>query len=92
MARRGVTQELIDETRASTEVQMLRDLQKITSLGGDLEYKDHQDATPVRIHLHTNLLYNDASYPLNTCSAVTEYRVISLPAEHLYLTYIFVNI
>lgn len=47
MARRGVTQELIDETRASTEVQMLRDLQKIASLGGDLEYKDHQDATPV---------------------------------------------
>lgn len=51
MARRGVTQELIDETRASTEVQMLRDLQKIASLGGDLEYKDHQGATPVRIHL-----------------------------------------
>jgi len=49
MARRGVTQELIDETRASTEVQMLRDLQKIASLGGDLEYKDHQDATPVCI-------------------------------------------
>lgn len=49
MARRGVTQELIDETRASTEVQMLRDLQKIASLGGDLEYKDHQGATPVRI-------------------------------------------
>lgn len=56
MARRGVTQELIDETRASTEVQMLRDLQKIASLGGDLEYKDHQGATPVRIHLHTDLL------------------------------------
>lgn len=49
MARRGVTQELIDETRASTEVQMLRDLQKIASLGGDLEYKDHQGATPVCI-------------------------------------------
>lgn len=48
MARRGVTQELIDETRASTEVQMLRDLQKIVTVGGDLEYKDHQGATPVR--------------------------------------------
>jgi len=56
MARRGVTQELIDETRASTEVQMLRDLQKIASLGGDLEYKDHQGATPVCIYLYTNLL------------------------------------
>lgn len=78
MARRGVTQELIDETRASTEVQMLRDLQKITSLGGDLEYKDHQDATPVRIYLLTDLLCNDASYPLNTSS---EYRAISLLAS-----------
>lgn len=47
MARRGVTQELIDETRAGTEVQMLRDLQKIASQGGDLEYTDHQSATPV---------------------------------------------
>ncbi|XP_012283633.1 protein phosphatase 1 regulatory subunit 16A isoform X2 [Orussus abietinus] len=49
MARRGVTQELIDETRASTEVQMLRDLQKMASVGEDLEYKDHQGATPLHI-------------------------------------------
>lgn len=49
MARRGVTQELIDETRASIEVQMLRDLQNIASVGSDLEYKDHQGATPVCI-------------------------------------------
>lgn len=49
MARRGVTQELIDETRASTEVQMLRDLQKVASVGGDLEFKDHQGATPVSV-------------------------------------------
>jgi len=55
MARRGVTQELIDETRASTEVQMLRDLQKIASLGGDLEYKDHQGATPVCIYLYKSV-------------------------------------
>lgn len=53
MARRGVTQELIDETRASIEVQMLRDLQKVASLAGDLEYKDHQGATPVRIYFDT---------------------------------------
>ncbi|XP_076668308.1 myosin phosphatase targeting subunit 75D isoform X1 [Andrena cerasifolii] len=49
MARRGVTQELIDETRASIEVQMLRDLQHKASIGGDLEYKDHQGATPLHI-------------------------------------------
>ena len=29
MARRGVTQELIDETRADTELKMLADLQKV---------------------------------------------------------------
>lgn len=50
MARRGVTQELIDDTRASIEVQMLRDLQKLASMGNDLEYKDHQGATPVCIY------------------------------------------
>lgn len=47
MASRGVTQELIDETRASTERQMLHDLQRLAALGEDLEYKDHQGATPV---------------------------------------------
>ena len=56
MARRGVTQELIDETRASIEVQMLRDLQNIASIGGDLEYKDHQGATPVCTNLLSLLI------------------------------------
>lgn len=70
MARRGVTQELIDETRASIEVQMLRDLQNITSIGGDLEYKDHQGATPVRIlnyydHLFQKVTINDFFLFLN---------------------------
>jgi protein phosphatase 1 regulatory subunit 16A len=48
MARRGVTQELIDETRASTELQMLRDLQQMAAEGRDLEACDHHGATPVR--------------------------------------------
>jgi len=30
MARRGVTQQLIDETRASTELKMLKDLQMVS--------------------------------------------------------------
>lgn len=47
MARRGVTQELIDETRASTELQMLRDLHQLAVEGRDLEAYDHQGATPV---------------------------------------------
>lgn len=49
MARRGVTQDLIDQTRAATENQMLHDLQYSASLGHDLETPDHQGATPVII-------------------------------------------
>lgn len=51
MAKRGVTQELIDDTRAATEYQMLQDLQELVAQGGDLEYYDEQGATPVRIAL-----------------------------------------
>lgn len=47
MAKRGVTQQLIDETRAATERQMLNDLRRIASSGGNLEYYDDQGATPV---------------------------------------------
>lgn len=47
MSRRGVTQELIDETRAATENQMLTDLTEIANRGGDLETPDKQGASPV---------------------------------------------
>lgn len=47
MARRGVTQQLIDETRAHTEMQMLTDLQQLAADGGNLEMHDNQGATPV---------------------------------------------
>lgn len=47
MAKRGVTQQLIDDTRALTEKQMLIDLQAIAASGGDLELYDNQGATPV---------------------------------------------
>ena len=47
MAKRGVTQELIDDTRAETERRMLRDL---TSAPSDLlEARDAQGATPLHI-------------------------------------------
>ncbi|KAG4066558.1 hypothetical protein HA402_007194 [Bradysia odoriphaga] len=49
MSRRGVTQELIDETRAATENQMLQDLTEIAARCGDLEYPDKQGATPLHI-------------------------------------------
>jgi protein phosphatase 1 regulatory subunit 16A len=47
MSRHGVTQELIDETRAATETTMLLDLQEIAAKGGDLEVADKTGATPV---------------------------------------------
>uniref|UniRef100_A0A0K8TKJ2 Protein phosphatase 1 regulatory subunit 16A n=1 Tax=Tabanus bromius TaxID=304241 RepID=A0A0K8TKJ2_TABBR len=49
MSKRGVTQELIDETRALTEKQMLSDLMEIANEGGDLEQPDLQGATPLHI-------------------------------------------
>lgn len=51
MARRGVTQQLIDSTRAHTEQEMLNDLKQIAAVGGDLEQYDLQGATPVRTNL-----------------------------------------
>ena len=49
MAKRGVTQELIDTTRARTETVMLSDLMKLAQVHSDLEYRDHQGATPLHI-------------------------------------------
>lgn len=54
MARRGVTQQLIDETRALTETQMLSDLTHAAAKGADLETYDDQKATPVSISQITN--------------------------------------
>lgn len=47
MAKRGVTQQLIDDTRALTEQQMLSDLQQLAATNADLEAYDNQGATPV---------------------------------------------
>lgn len=47
MAKRGITQEMIDETRASTENQMLSDLKALADAGEDLEFRDALGATPV---------------------------------------------
>lgn len=51
MSKRGVTQELIDETRSATERLMLQDLIEISRNGGDLERPDEQGATPVLFYL-----------------------------------------
>lgn len=47
MAKRGVTQELIEDTRALPETLMLKDMQNILARGGDLESRDVDGATPV---------------------------------------------
>ncbi|KAJ1531800.1 hypothetical protein ONE63_000454 [Megalurothrips usitatus] len=51
MAARGVTQDLIDDTRAATELKMLHDLeQHVAKFGSQgLEEHDHQGATPLHI-------------------------------------------
>lgn len=48
----GITQEMIDDTRAISEKQMLADLKYLLEEGGDIEYRDHQGATPVRYFLY----------------------------------------
>lgn len=64
MAARGVTQGLIDETRAATEMQMLIDVDQLVKQGMDLdEPRDNQGATLVskiafQLHTHVFLVRN----------------------------------
>lgn len=38
---------MIDNTRAATEILMLRDLKQLVSEGGSLDFKDKNGASPV---------------------------------------------
>ena len=49
MAKRGVTQDLIDETRSRTENKMFSDLMQLPGQQGDLESRDRHGATPLHI-------------------------------------------
>nr|XP_061814480.1 protein phosphatase 1 regulatory inhibitor subunit 16B-like isoform X2 [Nerophis lumbriciformis] len=49
MANRGITQEMINETRASTERKMLGDIQELVRLGNDVNHQDSQGATLLHI-------------------------------------------
>jgi len=48
MAKRGVTQELIEEIRALPETRMLEDMRRLEAGDGDLESRDRDGATYVR--------------------------------------------
>ncbi|CAL4135400.1 unnamed protein product, partial [Meganyctiphanes norvegica] len=63
MARRGVTQKLIDETRSATETFMLNDLKNIKSQGQSLMFRDSQNATPVWV-IRGSLYLNIVKYLL----------------------------
>ncbi|XP_008283520.1 protein phosphatase 1 regulatory inhibitor subunit 16B [Stegastes partitus] len=49
MANRGITQEMINETRASTERRMLGDIQELTRQGEEVNQPDSQGATLLHI-------------------------------------------
>lgn len=60
MARRGVTQAMIDTTRTTTETAMLAELHQMRDNGESLLVRDAQNATPVSslilyIHIYLHL-------------------------------------
>ncbi|GAB0095706.1 protein phosphatase 1 regulatory subunit 16A [Sergentomyia squamirostris] len=97
MSRRGVTQELIDETRAGTEIVMLRDLEEIAIMGGDLEWVDSQGATPLHIaaangyvrvveflldqHVHVDAIDNDMWTPVHAAACWGHLEVLEMLAQ-----------
>ncbi|XP_065085514.1 protein phosphatase 1 regulatory subunit 16A-like [Ochlerotatus camptorhynchus] len=97
MSKRGVTQELIDETRAATETQMLKDLQDIAVQGGDLEVPDSQGATPLHIasangytrvveflleqHVSTDAVDHDLWTPVHAAACWGHLEVLEMLAQ-----------
>ncbi|KAG8200358.1 hypothetical protein JTE90_028540 [Oedothorax gibbosus] len=84
MAKKGITQEMIDETRSLSEKKMLTDLKLVLDEGGDIEFRDHQGATPLHIaaangyvnvvefildnHGSTNVCDNDMWQPIHAAA------------------------
>ena len=96
MAKRGVTQELIDNTRALTERQMLRDLQQA---GGDaFEVRDALGATPLHVaaangyisvveylldnHVSTESVDNDMWQPIHAAACWGHLEVVEMLAQN----------
>merc|ERR1712038_1844219 len=98
MARRGVTQELIDDTRSQTERRMLSDLVAWQATGGDMETRDHSGATPLHIasangylsvveflldhHASTEVVDDDLWQPLHAAACWGHLEVVEMLAQN----------
>jgi len=98
MAKKGVTQELIDATRAQTEGVMLEDLRQLAAEGGDLEYRDQHGATPLHIaaangylqvleflldnHVSTEVVDNDQWQPLHAGACWGHLEAVEILAQN----------
>jgi len=98
MAKKGVTQELIDATRAQTEQVMLEDLKQLAADGGDLEYRDQHGATPLHIaaangylqvleflldnHVSTEVVDNDQWQPLHAGACWGHLEAVEILAQN----------
>lgn len=98
MARRGVTQELIDDTRGETERRMLSDLVTLQAKGGDLEFRDKNGATPLHIasangylsvveflldhHVSTEVTDEDHWQPIHAAACWGHLEVVELLAQN----------
>jgi len=98
MARRGVTQELIDQTRASNERLMLSELKQVIGNGGSLEIGDTVGAKPLHIaaangylsvveflldqHVSTDSKDNDGWQPIHAAACWGHLEVVELLVQN----------
>lgn len=98
MSKRGITQELIDETRMMSESAMLADLQNIVNEGRDPEYRGPSGETPLHIaacngfvsvvdfllsqHVAVDAVDNDEWRPIHCASCWGQYAVLEILLEH----------
>lgn len=98
MARRGVTQELIDDTRSHTERKMLSELIEWQASGGDLEIRDGSGASPLHVasangylsvveflldhHASTEVVDNDLWQPLHAAACWGHLEVVELLSQN----------
>lgn len=98
MAKQGVTQQLIDDTRASTEMKMLQDLQWLVEEDGDLDFQDEQGATYLHIAAangyisvaeflldngaNPNICDNDSWHPVHSAACWGHPEILDMLVQH----------